>query len=139
VATRRRATFAEIAAQARTEPPRPYRGPVGRDRRGTWIDPLGREYAKVADDLEPADAKALAAHGATVVYDRCGCGGSECELDWLSDTETQELATHQPVIRHLGKDALARLAEWRTADGHALLEIAGDVSWANLIPDRPGT
>jgi hypothetical protein len=81
---RERETFADVVAQVRSEPAALYRGFIGRTSNAArWVDPAGREYSRVTEKRQPEEARALAARGATVVYDAWGCGGSECTLDWL--------------------------------------------------------
>ncbi|SHF50414.1 hypothetical protein SAMN05443575_0127 [Jatrophihabitans endophyticus] len=131
---RRAESFAEAVERLAARPTRPRRVRAGR-RGDSWADPSGVAYTLVDDGLRPSVALALAAQGARVVYDACGCGGVECELDWLSGAEVATLASRgRPPIVRSSEDGRADLEHWRSEEGGDLVVAAVDVSWGDRIP-----
>jgi hypothetical protein len=132
---RRQKTFVQTMTDAKSHPTAPVRPVPGRNRTGDrWVGLDGKVYSLVNDALTPGEAKHLAGMGANIVYDACGCGGAECQLDWLTTAEVRTLASAAPPTLHPSKDGLARLAEWRTDDGGVLIEAAVEISWGRRIP-----
>ena len=127
-----RKTFAETLAEVRATPARAARVPSGHHG-DCWGDQEGNRYDLVTDELSADDAVQLARDGAVVVYDECGCGGSGCDLDWLSDDEARRVAEAGTPDLHPSKHGRANLEHWRSADGRDLVVAAGEVSWGDRI------
>src|SRR5690242_16717829 len=106
-------TFVEIVAKAKVAPKsvrRPLR-PGRHDRE--WIDQAGRSFSIANPHLTPEQVRELALEGAVVVYDPCGCGGSQCELDWLTPSESSALAQAGPPVIRSRSHGLVELEHWR--------------------------
>jgi hypothetical protein len=138
VGKRRAESFADIVAQVKAQPAPPP-APVGRaGYHGTfWADPDGIAYFLVDATLDPPDALALAADGARVVFDACGCGGGPgCPLDWLSAADVRGLAAAKtlPAMPPSRKrERRAELEHWRSDAGQGLVVAAIEVSWGDRI------
>ena len=104
----------------------------GLDDNGEWVDPNGRSYRLMTAQLQPAAARQLAADGAAVVHDSCGCGGRQCALDWLNASEVAELARTIPVLDR-PRRGWGCLEEWRSPSGAILIVAAIDVIWGDRI------
>ena len=111
----------------------PARGPdvVTGYWNGHWGDRGGRQYDLVTGALTPAEAQRLAIGGAAVVYDACGRGGQERDLDWLTRDEVTHLAAHAMPVIHQRKHGRADLEHWRSLDGRDPIVAAVDVSWGD--------
>lgn len=126
-------SFADVVAHVKASPVRPALVRPGRHG-DTWGDRSQRRaYELVTDELSPADARALVAQGAALVYDECGCGGVECRLDWVSSADAQRLAVAGPPVLHPPKNGRADLEHWRSADGRNLVVAAVAVTWGSRI------
>jgi hypothetical protein len=125
-------TFADIVAEVTSQPSRGPRVPAGRHA-AYWGDTDQHRYELVNDQLTPDDARRLAQQGALVVYDKCGCGGDQCELDWLSAAEVKRLAEGGPPVLHPSKNGRADLEHWHSPDGKDLIVVAVEVSWGDRI------
>ena len=132
MARKERKTFEDTLAEVRVNPSRGPRVPAGRRGR-YWGDLEGHRYELVTDELRPEEAAELARNGATIVYDRCGCGGTECTLDWLSASDTRQLAETAVPVLHSSKNGRADLEHWHSADGRDLIVAAVEVSWGARI------
>jgi hypothetical protein len=125
--------FADVVAQVKATPTSSPATPRGKHG-DVWTDPTGRRFARVTDELTPTAAQELAKNGASVVYDPCGCGGTECRLDWLSAIEVADLSVGDPPVLHPTKNGRADLEHWRSTDNHDLVVTAVEVSWGSRIP-----
>jgi hypothetical protein len=129
---RDRRTFAETVAEVRATPRREPRVSPGRHG-DYWGDLDGYRYKLVRYGLAPEDAQRMAGQGALVVYDACGCGGTECKLDWLTEAEVRQIAESGPPDLHPSKHGRADLEHWRSAEGRDLVVAAVEVSWGSRI------
>ena len=130
---REQESFADVVARVKASPARPAFVPPGRDG-NTWGDTSQhRAYGLVTDELTPSDAQALVLNGAVLVYDECGCGGTECQLDWVSSEDGQRLAASGPPVLRPSKNGRADLEHWRSADGQDLVVAAAEVTWGSRI------
>jgi hypothetical protein len=125
-------TFADALAQVTATPARQPQTPPGHHG-DYWGDRDHRRYELVTEQLLPDDAVELAAKGAAVVYDACGCGGKQCELDWLSRSAAALVASSGPPFLKQSKHGRADLEHWRSVDGRDLVVVAVDVTWGNRI------
>jgi hypothetical protein len=135
VTTRRKdgETFAEVIERVKAQPPRGPHAPVGRHG-DYWGDPDNVRFELVTDRLSPADARKLARQGAAIVYDACGCGGDECDLDWLTRVDVERITASGPPVLHPSKHGRADLEHWHSAhDGKDLIVAAVQVSWGDRI------
>lgn len=131
--TRRpRESFADTIARVKARPSQPPRVPAGRHGY-YWGDPDRNRYELVTADLSPDEAVALARGGARVVYDACGCGGEQCQLDWLSADDVSGMVASGPPVLHPSKHGGAALEHWHSADGHDLVVAAVEISWGDRI------
>ncbi len=97
----------------------------------TLVDQQGKHYRFKRDDLTPAEALALAAAGALVVWDSCSCGGY-CGLQWFGREEVRKMVlSGEPRIRK--KNYWEEIWEMRSADGGCILLVLGDAHWGNLL------
>jgi hypothetical protein len=120
----------EVKDAAATRPS--SRPSVGLRPDGSLVDQAGRTYARTEDSISEDRALELAAAGAAVVWDSCGCGGG-CALDWYSAEEvTRMIASGPPTIAHT-KRKRGAISEWRAPDGSALLLAEVAVRWAELM------
>lgn len=128
-----RESFADVVRRVKALPATPPWVAPGRQG-STWGDSSGqRAYALVTDDLTPLAAQALVADGAVLVYDACGCGGAECELDWIGEQDAADLAAAGAPVLRPTKDGRADLEHWRSADGRDLVVLAVEVTWGARI------
>jgi hypothetical protein len=124
-----RKTFADTVREVEAMPPAQRR--VGLSIDGVLTDPAGRQYTRVAD-VSAERALEVAAAGAVVVWDPCGCGGG-CGFDWCSATEVQQLVASGPPVVANSRRLRGNISEWRTASGAALLLAEDMVRWGNRM------
>ncbi|MBO9555898.1 hypothetical protein [Cellulomonas sp.] len=126
-------SFADIVREVESTPRQPLEAPAaGTLVDGVLTDPDGREYRRVEDTLTANRALALAAAGAVVVWDSCGCGGY-CGFEWFSAQDVKAMAASgAPVIRNT-KRARGNVSEWRSRSGDVLLLAEDDVRWAGRM------
>jgi hypothetical protein len=90
--------------------------------------PDGRVFTVVERHLSVADVAGLAARGAWVAWDACGCHGY-CDLDWFEPPTVAAVETRPTLGR------LADLSEWLCEDdGSSLILATGEVRWRGLFP-----
>ena len=131
----RQQSFADLVHEVKTAP----RAPTSTwDHRAGWyddemmVDQAGRLYTLADDDVSQSRALELAAAGAAVVWDSCGCGGG-CGLHWYTAEDVMTMvASGPPTIRHTKRDR-GRISQWRAHDGTALLLAEDAVSWGTLL------
>jgi hypothetical protein len=124
-----RPTFADIVAEVESAPPPQERsaGYYG----DTVVDAAGNVYGLTASDIDAARARELAATGAVVIWDDCGCGGY-CGLEWLDAAEVRALvASGPPDILHK-KRRRGSIAAYATDDGRPLLYVEDAVRWGRF-------
>ena len=122
-----RQTFAEVLREIEQTPAAAERPSAG----GT-TDPDGTSWLPVAARIDPGRALSLAAAGARVAWDPCGCGGY-CGFDWFSPTEVARLvAAGIPVVRN-NRRKYGSLSEWASEDGRSLVVAEAFVRWADLL------
>jgi hypothetical protein len=128
--------FSAIVARAAAEPRRAKGVRGGRTRDGRYCDQSGTLFELVAEAITPEDAQRLVTAGAGVVYDACGCGGDECELDWIDAAGLDNLRTSPAPLLGLRsrKVGLAKINLYRDGRGRELLEVLVDVTWGDRIP-----
>ena len=119
-------TFAEIVREVEQAPP-----PRVDDRSGV-VDRDGTRWHQTAGEISPGRAFQLAAEGAAVAWDPCGCGGY-CGFDWFGADEVARLvAAGRPTVRDT-KRHQGNLSEWASEDGRVLVVAEQAVRWGDLI------
>lgn len=120
-----RQPFAEIVREVLQTPAKPE------PRTGGITDPSGT-YWRPDTQISPTEALALAAGGASVAWDECGCGGY-CGFRWFSTDEvTWLVAAGAPTVRRT-KRRRGNLSRW-AGDDSPLLVVAEDaVRWGDLL------
>lgn len=127
-------SFAEIVEQVKNspQPPAPVYDAPGLHPDGTLVDADGRTYRQVSEEVSSARAFDLAARGAAVAWDSCGCGGY-CGFTWYDrEAVARMVAAGRPEIRRT-KRARGSIAEWLGEDGGSLLLAEGAVRWGELL------
>jgi len=126
-------SFAEMVEEVKTAPANLVAADDSRRSGGdTIVDPDGRRYLRVAREVSSSRAQELAANGAMVAWDRCGCGGF-CGLTWYDrDAVARMVASGPPRIRHK-KRKRGKISEWHAAHGTDLLLAEGSVCWSGLL------
>ena len=101
---------------------------------GSLVDQVGRTFVQTDDSISEARALELAAAGAAVVWDSCGCGGGgRCELDsYTAEEVARMVASGQPAIAHT-KRRRGVVSEWRAQDGTVLLLAQIEVRWGEFM------
>jgi hypothetical protein len=122
-----------VVARVKQTPTHKPRQRAGRHG-SLWITPAQDHYRLVTAELLPGEAQKLASEGAYVVFDACGCGGDQCELDWVSAEDVCRMAAAGPPRLHPSHNGRADLEHWRSDDGKDLIVAAVEVSWADRIP-----
>lgn len=129
---RRPDPFADVVARVKETPTHKPRARPGRHG-NVWIDPEQRQYRLVTAELAPDEARKIASDGARVVFDACGCGGDQCELDWVGYEDVRRMAAAGPPRVHPSHNGRADLEHWRSDEGTDLVVAAVQVSWADRI------
>jgi hypothetical protein len=121
-----RQTFAEVVREVEEAPVTPE------PRTGGITDPTGTHWMPINRQISPGHALALAAAGAPVAWDACGCRGY-CGFTWFSEAQVAGLVrAGAPTIRHT-KRRRGNLSEWGSEDGRALVVAEDAVRWADLL------
>ncbi len=121
-----RRTFAEVVREVEETPAAPE------PRTGGMTDPAGTYWMPLKRQISPSHALALAAAGAPVAWDACGCGGY-CGFTWFSQQQVARLVTAgAPTIRRT-KRRRGNISEWASEDGRALVVAEDAVAWADLL------
>jgi hypothetical protein len=95
-------------------------------------DPSGRRYHLVDASISSGRALELAAAGAAVAWDACGCQGF-CGYAWLDRVEIRDLvASGRPKLPRK-RDRWGRLSQWQADDGTDLVLAEADVRWASHL------
>jgi hypothetical protein len=130
----RKPSFADIVRDVKESPdPRAqqYTHP-GMQPDRTFVDQGGRVFHELHDVVTPAYARELAASGALVVWDSCGCGGY-CGFEWLEPAAVARLAASGPPNPRSNKRSGGGIAEWVAEDGSSLLLMWGNVGWGDEL------
>ena len=121
-----RRPFAEVVREVRETPSPPQA------THGGIADPQGRHWVRNKQEISPGHALALAAAGAPVAWDACGCGG-HCGFTWLAPDEVAQLVrAGTPVVRRT-KRRHGNISEWATVDGQRLVVAEDAVRWGDLL------
>jgi len=128
-----RQSFADIVREVESTPQAPPASPgAGMYANGVLTDPDGRQYTCVEATITAGRAHALAAAGAVVVWDSCGCGGY-CGFDWYSADDVKAMvASGPPTIRHT-KNHRGNVSEWRSRSREVLVLAEDAVRWADRM------
>lgn len=123
-------TFAAIVDDLRRHPtPEP-------DLRARLRAPDGRSFVETDEELTPEAAQALAAAGAVVAWDSCGCQGY-CGLEWFDPARTARLVADGPpeLVPSSRKmpHVAGRLSAWRSDDGQMLVLATREVRWGRAL------
>jgi hypothetical protein len=126
--SRREKPFAEVVADVMTETTprvRPARDLCPRDA-------SGRRYELVDGFISPGRALELAARGAAVAWDACGCHGF-CGYTWFdAGAVTEMVAWGRPrFLRKKGE--WGHLSEWKSGDGSELVLAEASVRWGTHL------
>ncbi len=127
---------ASVASTADLATPRPKRRKrvpwqPGVQENGTFRDRVGRVFNEVDDEVIPVEARQMLEAGATLVWDRCGCGGG-CGLMWVPPARLGELVTTYPVL-HRTRLGSGTMSAWQAKDGTSLLLVQSSVTWGRVI------
>jgi hypothetical protein len=126
----------DVASTADLATPRPKRRKrapwhPGVQANGSFRDRVGRVFTEVDDEVIPVEARQMIEAGATLVWDRCGCGGG-CGLMWVPPARLGELITTYPVL-HRTRLGSGTMSAWKAKDGAALLLLQSAVTWGRVI------
>lgn len=97
-----------------------------------FVDQTGVEYAICEEEITADRAHDLAAAGAIVVWDPCGCGGF-CGFTWFAPDDVAVMVRSGPPTIRNNKRSSALISEWRSDAGETLLLANQDVRWADLL------
>lgn len=127
---------ASVASTADLATPRPKRRKrvpwqPGVQENGSFRDRVGRVFNEVDDEVIPVEARQMLEAGATLVWDRCGCGGS-CGLMWVPPARLGELMTTYPML-HRTRLGSGTMSAWQAKDGTSLLLLQSSVTWGRVI------
>jgi len=125
-------SFADIVREAREAPPPPPPRTGPQLWTGRVQDKSGRIWTCVDDEITASRAFVLAADGAAVAWDPCGCGGY-CGITWFGPDDVQRMVNAGPPIVARKKHRSGNLSEWATDDGQRLVVAENDVEWAGLL------
>ena len=131
-AMRRGKTFAEILAQAKSEPKaeRVVR-PGGLNAAGEFFDLAGNLLTRLGE-ISPEQAQQLVADGALLAFEGCGCGGSAgCKAEWVDASVRGGLARTSPRFVK-GYGAPTWIDVWQGEDGYVVYA-HGDVEWGDAL------
>ena len=121
---RRTTSFAEIVQEVNATPP----APVPFDLLG----PGGRGYRLVDADVSAEQARQVAAEGAALGWDACGCGG-DCGYRWHAPEEVaRTAAAGPPELRRQGH-LQGKVALLRSDEGEHLLLAHFPMRWGHLL------
>lgn len=119
-------TFADIVREVEETP-----APPTPDYSGV-VDPSGTRWHRHLTEISPAQALRLAAEGASVAWDPCGCGGY-CGFRWFGPEEVAHMiAAGTPTVRHT-KKRHGNISQWASEDGAVLVVAEDAVHWGRGI------
>jgi len=128
----REKTFAEIMAEAKSEPKaeRVVR-PGGFNTDGEFFDLAGNLLTRVGE-VSPKQAQELVANGALLAFEGCGCGGSAgCKAEWIESSVRDGLATMRPrFVKGYGSPTWIDF--WQ-GEERSVVYAHGDVEWGEAL------
>lgn len=97
------------------------------------VDPAGRAWREVEEDLTEDRARELVRDGAGLAWDDCGSLGHGAPVDWVPRDEAAALAAAGPPVLRTGRHRSAGLSAWRTDDGAWLVLASMSVRWGRRL------
>lgn len=126
----RQQTFAEMVASVAVTPTPVSHAhevrPGGINIAGEWFTPTGHRLTINDEEIEPDEAAAMVAAGASVVWDSCGCGDYRCGgPTWLTTAQLASLREAKPPRL---RDGVLWTA---SANGNPIVVVVGDIHWGS--------